>query len=248
MRPIVLLLVIFNGLGFAYGQSPISWQWLHGIVKTPKDEVVAGVTLHFGGTETNYTSSNINGEFEIRLKPGEYDLSIAKYDLPNYRLHLKITDGPLNPDNIRITIDPEKYCCLTASDSFPKPITIPKSIYPAAARATRATGEVFVDVEIGKDGTVISAKALAGRPLLQRAAEMAARSARFEASEGPQPRTAVITYVFLARGKPRPELQRYANPYRIEMMDDTEVIDTVSADPGNKRSFLFHLKKFFRLF
>jgi TonB family protein len=128
-----------------------------------------------------------------------------------------------------ITIDPKKYCCKTETgEELPKPVLIPQSIYPAAARAVRATGEVFVNVQIDKDGHVISAKARSGHPLLQRAAEMAAKNAVFESSQSDTVRTAVIIYVFLDKTDPKPGTVKYSNPFRIEVVNTTEVLNTVS--------------------
>ncbi len=51
--------------------------------------------------------------------------------------------------------------------------------YPAAARATRASGTVNVQVLIGEDGKVISAQAISGLPVLQFAARDAACRSKF---------------------------------------------------------------------
>lgn len=57
---------------------------------------------------------------------------------------------------------------------------LPKPKYPAAARAVRASGAVVIQVLIETDGTVFSAAAAGGHPLLQRASEIAACSAKFQ--------------------------------------------------------------------
>ena len=57
--------------------------------------------------------------------------------------------------------------------------SLPKPAYPAAARAVRAAGSVTVRVLISESGSVISANAISGHPLLRAAAESAARGARF---------------------------------------------------------------------
>lgn len=59
-------------------------------------------------------------------------------------------------------------------------ISLPKPPYPAAARAVRASGAVNVQVEISEGGSVVSASAVSGHPLLRRAAEQAARRAKFK--------------------------------------------------------------------
>lgn len=54
-------------------------------------------------------------------------------------------------------------------------ITKVQPIYPAVARQINASGEVNVRVSIGEDGRVTEAVAISGHPLLQSAAEGAAR-------------------------------------------------------------------------
>lgn len=60
-----------------------------------------------------------------------------------------------------------------------KATSLPKPAYPAAAKAVRAGGAVSVQVLISETGSVISANAVSGHPLLRAAAEGAARGARF---------------------------------------------------------------------
>jgi Gram-negative bacterial TonB protein C-terminal len=52
--------------------------------------------------------------------------------------------------------------------------------YPIIARTAHITGDVGVDVEINKDGTVKMATAVSGPPLLYRVALQSARESRFE--------------------------------------------------------------------
>jgi protein TonB len=61
-----------------------------------------------------------------------------------------------------------------------KAYELPKPKYPAAARAVRASGSVVIQVLIDTDGTVFSAVAAGGHPLLQRSSEIAACSAKFQ--------------------------------------------------------------------
>ena len=79
-------------------------------------------------------------------------------------------------------------------------ITLPKPVYPAIAKSARASGTVTVEVLIGEDGNVISARAVSGHPLLQEAARQAALEARFSPTtlEGkPVQVSGVITYQFV---------------------------------------------------
>ena len=60
-----------------------------------------------------------------------------------------------------------------------KATNLVKPTYPQAARAVRASGAVNVQVTISETGSVISASAVSGHPLLRQAAEQAARSSKF---------------------------------------------------------------------
>ena len=81
-----------------------------------------------------------------------------------------------------------------------KATSLPKPPYPAAARAVRAAGAVSVQVLISETGSVVSANAVSGHPLLRPAAVAAARGARFSPtllSGQPVKVSGVITYNFV---------------------------------------------------
>lgn len=81
-----------------------------------------------------------------------------------------------------------------------KAISLPKPPYPPAARAVRASGSVSVQVLISESGSVISASAVSGHPLLRAAAASAARGARFSPTlltGQPVKVSGVITYNFV---------------------------------------------------
>jgi periplasmic protein TonB len=83
-----------------------------------------------------------------------------------------------------------------------KAISLPKPPYPQIARAAHAAGTVVVQVLIDENGSVVSARAVSGHPLLQAVAVQAARSARFsptKLSGQPVKVTGVIQYNFVAQ-------------------------------------------------
>ncbi len=84
-------------------------------------------------------------------------------------------------------------------------ISLPKPVYPAAARAVGASGAVNVQVLIDEIGNVISANAVSGHPLLRQASEQAALQAKFKPVflQGTAIRvTGVIVYNFIGPPKP----------------------------------------------
>ena len=83
-----------------------------------------------------------------------------------------------------------------------KAISLPRPAYPPIARQAHASGTVVVQVTIDENGSVISAHAVSGHPLLQAVAVAAARGARFsptKLSGQPVKVTGVITYNFVAQ-------------------------------------------------
>src|ERR1700752_1009422 len=83
-----------------------------------------------------------------------------------------------------------------------KAISLPKPAYPPIARAAHASGTVVVQVLIDENGSVVSAHAVSGHPLLQAAAVGAAKQARFsptKLSRQPVKVTGVIQYNFVSQ-------------------------------------------------
>ena len=81
-----------------------------------------------------------------------------------------------------------------------KATSLPKPVYPPAARAVRAEGTVSVQVLIDEDGGVFSAEAIAGHPLLRSTSVAAACESRFsptQLSGNPVKILGVITYNFV---------------------------------------------------
>ena len=94
--------------------------------------------------------------------------------------------------------------------------------YPPAARAVRAFGEVLVEVNIDRDGKVISARAVSGHPLLRRTAEDAANKWEFSKAAAPAPRTANLFFDFKVRGDVR----------RIESSENSEKASVIVDFPS----------------
>lgn len=91
-------------------------------------------------------------------------------------------------------------------------------IYPPAARAVRAYGEVNVTVEIDPNGKVTNAKAFRGHPLLRAVSERAAALWEFSATAKDSPvRTTILSFNFNVDGSTR-------------MIDESERSEMVVSD------------------
>ncbi|MFL6336893.1 MAG: cytochrome c oxidase assembly factor Coa1 family protein [Pyrinomonadaceae bacterium] len=81
-----------------------------------------------------------------------------------------------------------------------KAVSKPQPPYPPAARAARASGSVTVEVTVDETGSVVSAAAVSGHPLLRAAAVAAARQAKFSPtllSGKPVKVSGLLTYNFV---------------------------------------------------
>jgi Ca-activated chloride channel homolog len=81
-----------------------------------------------------------------------------------------------------------------------KALSLPRPVYPSAARNAGAAGKVVVEVTINEEGRVIEARAVSGHPMLQQAAVQAARLAKFSPatiSGQPVKVTGTISYTFV---------------------------------------------------
>jgi protein TonB len=81
-----------------------------------------------------------------------------------------------------------------------KAVSLPKPVYPLAAKNLRLTGTVTVEVMLDETGKVISARAVSGHQLLQIPCVNAARQARFSPTilSGQAVRVlGTITYTFM---------------------------------------------------
>jgi TonB family protein len=92
--------------------------------------------------------------------------------------------------------------------------------YPPIARAAKATGTINVDVSVAADGTVLSATATDGHPLLRRAAEVSARGWQFVPAMASDVRIVRLAFTFLLSSKSNDDLDvaaTFVTPYHIEI-------------------------------
>jgi hypothetical protein len=94
-------------------------------------------------------------------------------------------------------------------------ISLPKPAYLAAARAVNASGAVNVQVLIDEGGSVVSANAVSGHPLLRYAAEQAASGAKFKPtllSGQPVKVNGIIVYNFVG---PSPSWTNFGHQFGV---------------------------------
>lgn len=124
---------------------------------------------------------------------GDRDYSAANAPPPDYTGSVNTTGSGSNSGNVGGGGDSDTGGAPPPPPPVKKPVpkqisggvlngkatSLPKPPYPPAARAVRAAGAVSVQVLIDESGSVVSASAVSGHPLLRAAAVQAARGARF---------------------------------------------------------------------
>lgn len=209
------LAILFSLLIFcssvAYSLNQNNKYKLKGVFKTPDSSVIPALRIYVNKNgEKSSVFTDINGEFEIELAPGNYELTVSKEISETFKAFIKIEENGLNPDFVEFTIEPKDY-----TQDFPKIIKSVTPVYPSQARAVRAIGEVVVEVKIDKEGKVTSAKVERGHPLLKSISETTAKQFLFESSEKSDERIAKITFIFLPYAEEKQNVKRFSDLYRI---------------------------------
>lgn len=91
-----------------------------------------------------------------------------------------------------------------------KATNLPAPVYPAAAQAVKAAGEVNVKVLVDEQGATLTAESISGHPLLRQAAEQAALQAKFpptQLSGKPVKVSGVLVYNFVLPASNEEKLQ-----------------------------------------
>lgn len=136
----------------------------------------AAIFVLQGKRSSRYDTDNYN---RSRATPTPYVYNTPPPTPPNNRSGAPISGGVLNG----------------------KAIELPQPVYPAIAKAAKASGSVVVQVTVDESGNVTSARAISGHSLLQASAVQAARQARFSPtiiSGKPVKVTGTLSYNFAA--------------------------------------------------
>lgn len=112
------------------------------------------------------------------------------------------TQPAVNPETITPVVEPVKTTPKTVISNMiaSQAVSLPKPDYPIIAKQARVQGPVNVQILVDENGKVISAHAVKGNGMLLRAAEDAARRARFTPTllnSQPVKVQGVITYNFM---------------------------------------------------
>jgi TonB family protein len=106
------------------------------------------------------------------------------------------------------------------SSDLPTVISAVAPVYPPIARQARAASDTIVEVEIDREGKVMSAESRGGHPLFRKVAEEAARRWVFSAASTDAKRKATLTLSFQILPPKTPVYEAtsiFYPPYKIEV-------------------------------
>lgn len=163
--------------------------------------------------DLDFTCMPMNGRAiaEVRLEPGSFRQAVIASSQSINAVPRGVVTVMGSPDNSGARLDTSAPPLATSASGRRAPISggvlngkalvLEKPIYPAIARQAHASGTVVVQVTIGEEGNIISARAVSGHPLLQAVCVDAARKSKFSTTTiagQPVRVTGVIAYNFVA--------------------------------------------------
>ncbi len=138
-------------------------------------------------------------ELLIKLSTGELvEPKRARFKHPWQISRVRITTAPDEPSSSCLS-SPADFAaqgvlCLSSAEIVKRAKGEPVMEYPQLAKTAQVQGAVIVEVRVSRSGSVASARALSGHPLLQRAALEGVSALQFEPIQGGSgPREAVGT-------------------------------------------------------
>lgn len=211
------------------GQASQTTHRLRGNLRDLDSAVIpaASISVKKDGEPTKSgTLSDINGNFELSLSPGDYEVIVWGIPETKFRAFLKITDKGPNPQDVEFVADSLTLCETELKGvPFPKVLKMIVPKFPPAARAVRALGTVTVLGDVAPNGLVTSAKAVSGHPLLRVSSEVAAKQFEFETAEGTESRSVRLSFVYIGSGTPKKEIKRFECMYRIVVVAPEDTLD-----------------------
>lgn len=201
-----------------------------GKIRDEANRVVPGLRLDFASETSRVTTlTDINGYFQVRLGKGTFEVMADPIPSVDFKLILRITDGPLNPEYLDLKVSSANICSDWLRKS-PKSQKIVTPNYPPAALAVRATGDVSVKVTLDPSGNVLLAEPISGHPLLRAAGRKAAENFVFESTATSDARTAILTFSFLDPELEKPGLERLNLPCRIVVNANPPIIEATETN------------------
>lgn len=175
------------------------------------------------GSDAKIVATDINGDFSFELESGDYILGLPEMKAGDFKVFLRLTETGPNPDRLTFKTDLGELCSTAKYPSVLKRGIPP--VYPAAARAVGATGTVLVQVDVGDDGKVKTAKAVSGHPLLRFASERSAAQYEFSPPDPGNETRLMFLFIYLRDWIEPKDIERYDCPFRIVVSSRPPIVN-----------------------
>ena len=199
---------------------------IKGVVKNQDKISLAGLVLLFEGKELKETViSDENGAFAIKLPVGKYKVTANSAVSKNFVAFIETFDNNLNPTDFELIIETDKFCCTqTSNGNVTEVVKYVAPVYPPAARAVRAQGEVVINVKINKEGKVVGLNVESGHPLLRKVSEQAAEQWLFTSDTNETEREGKLVFAFV-QGKNETGNTQFLKPNRLTIFAIKPTVD-----------------------
>src|ERR1044072_415700 len=165
----LLLLFSLILLSVSFSAAQVKEFLIAGTVKDRAETTHTGITLYFEGGDIRRTAvADEKGHFKVSLPPGKYTVAPDKNIYDAFTVFILVPVKGLIPADLPLEVESRKgWCTNCAPDKQPEVVTFKAPSYPPVALAVGASGEVSVNVKLRSDGSVLSAMAMNGDPLLK---------------------------------------------------------------------------------
>lgn len=204
---VILASIIFTSAAISLSQSEFPGNYdVSGTVRDQSGAVLPGLLLNFEKQFAGRVErTDINGDFRATLHPGEYVVTAPELGSRSPKVFIKIVrEGP-NLSRLDLVVDSSKMCS-------PQGPVVTKKVsppMPPAARAVRATGTVTVLIKVGSDGSIVSASAVSGHPLLRAASAQAARQFEYDPTSINGETDLTLSFIFLDGSVTTEDIERF---------------------------------------
>ncbi len=213
IKIILLALTLFTFAKISFSQSGFPGNYdVSGTVRDQSGAALPGLLLDFEKQFAGRVErTDINGDFRATLHPGEYVVTAPELGSSSPKVFIKIVRNGPNLSRLDLVVDTSKMCS-PIGPVITKKVNPP---VPPAARAVRATGPVTVLVKVGSDGSIVSASAVSGHPLLRAASAQAARQFQYDPSSVKSETELTLSFIFLDGSVKKDGVERFQCDSRI---------------------------------
>lgn len=221
-----MLLLSANATLGQTAPNPIQFEFKAKLIN--KDKIpYRGINLCFTGDKLSRCEvTDEIGNLTVKLPAGSYEAVVNRGISESFKAFILITEKGPNASDVEFVIEQNQTWCLNCTKGTQPNILLHTTpVYPPAARAVGARGDVTVLVKVDSSGNVISAKEVNGHPLLRAAARTVAKSWLFSPDDTIEERVCLIVFAFVSDSTKKIK-SSFQPPNRLEVYSELRTIDS----------------------